>query len=301
MEKTKIVKEKKPRKPIKSVLLKSIIAYFKSFRIVTIPMAFIYFGLLVLILVGLQGLFNSISHFVKGAVEAIAEAGSETSINVGEFFNKIVNNGMSNFFSNLSNSYNEFIASIQGATEALVDKLTATASSAVAIFLQALIIGFVVVLLSFIVSSILTGIAIRKDNQVKNGPVKFILRSLFKTLIFGAFIALGFLLGSLAFWTVPLVILAYLTFSSYYLLIQAYFMNHGKHGAFKSVTFKVYAKFLLLSTVLYLMAIALGAIVFLVIKNGIIAFILVLPFIVYTNKFLDAYAEIYIVNQFRKP
>lgn len=301
MEKVKKVKEKKPRKPIKSVLLKSIIAYFTSFRVVTIPMAFIYLGLLVLIFVCMQGLFNSITYFAKGAVQAIAEAGSEASINVKDFFDKIISNGFANFLDNLSKSYNEFIASIQGASEALIDKLTATATSAVAIFLQALLIGGIVVLVSFIISSVLTGIAIRKENQVKNSPTRFILRSLIKTVVFALFIVLGIFLGTLALWTIPIVIVVYLLFSSYYLLIQAYMMNHDKKGAFKQVKFKYYAKFLLISSVLYLMAVALGALIFLVIRNLIIALIVVLPFIVYTNKFLDAYAEIYIVNQFQQP
>ncbi len=301
MKKEKIIKEKKPRKPINSVLLKSIVAYFKSFRIVTIPMAFIYLGLLILILVCMQGLFNSITYFAKGAVGAITEAGGEATLNISEFFNKIISNGFENFLGNLRNAFNEFISSIQGATEALVSKLTDIATSAVGIFLTALLIGFIVVLISFIASSILTGIAIRKENNVKNGPVRFILRSLLKAVVFGSFIALGFFLGSVALWSIPLVIIAYLLFSSYYLLIQAYMMNHNIKEAFKQVKFKYYAKFLLINFVLYLMAIALGALVFLIIRNIIIAFIIVLPFIVYTNKFLSAYAEIYIVNQFPKP
>ena len=301
MEKVKKVKEKKPRRPIKSVLLKSIIAYFTSFRIVTIPMSFIYLGLLVLIFVGMQGLFNSITYFAKGAIQAIAEAGGDVSINVKEFFSKIISNGLDNFLNNLSKSYNEFIASIQGASEALLDKLTATATSAVGVFLRALLIGGIVVLVCFIVSSVLTGIAIRKENQVKNSPSRFILRSLLKTVVFASFIVLGIFLGYLALWTIPIVIVIYLFFSSYYLLIQAYMMNFNKKEAFKQVKFKYYAKFLLINTVLYLMAITLGALVFLVIRNLIIALIVVLPFIVYTNKFLDAYAEIFIINQFQQP
>lgn len=294
-------KEPKVRKPIKSVLLKSIGAFFKSFQIVTIPMAFIYLGILILMLLTFQGLFRSISNFAVGSVKAIAEMGGDVSINVKDFFNNVISNSNGDFFNGLSKSFNGFIANIQGATADLVDKLQKIAAESMRLFLTDFVVGFVVVVLLSIVGSVLTGIAIRKANGVKNNPGRFFLRTLLKTLVFASFLALGIWLGSLAAWTIPLVILVYLSFSSYYLLIQGYLMNIERKNAFKQIKFKFYMKFLGINAILYLMSFALGALIFLVVKNGIIAMFLVLPFIVYTNKFLDAYAEIFIINQFQKP
>ena len=75
-------------------------------------------------------------------------------------------------------------------------------------------------------------------------------------------------------------------------------MNKDKKEAFKKIKASIYFKFLLINTLLYLMSLAIGGLLFLIIRDPIIALLVILPFIVYTNKFLDAYAEIYIVNIF---
>ena len=70
-------KEKKNKKPINSIVLKSFVSFFKSFKVVTIPMAFIYFGLLVLTLLSVQGLFRGITYFSTSSIQALADAARE--------------------------------------------------------------------------------------------------------------------------------------------------------------------------------------------------------------------------------
>lgn len=276
-------------------------SFFKSLRFVVVPMAFIYLGVLSLLSLVFEGLIKGISHFSNVVGQICKEASGTVSLNVNSFVNYA--QSQSNITpETLTNFLNTFINDIKGVGEAQIGQLQSAAAYSTAMFIGYLIVGLVIFAISFLLGTLFTGFVIRRDSGIKISFWKWLVRALFKALLFASFLAVAYFAGKLTQWLYIAILFVYSLLDLFLSFLFAYFLHKGRTDKkFKEVIkARDFFTFYFTSVLITLIAVVLSILIILIGSNIFIAIILFAPFLVLMFKFYENNAETYVVRKMDK-
>ena len=276
-------------------------SFFKSLRFVVVPMAFIYLGILSFVALIFEGLVRGISHFSNVIAQICKEASGTVSLNVNSFVDYA--QSQSNISpETFTNFLNTFINDIKGVGEAQLGQLKSAAAYSTTMFIGYFIVGLAVFAVSFLLGTVFTGFVIRRDSGIKISFWKWLVRALFKALLFVAFLGVAYVAGKLTQWLYIAILFAYSLLDLFLSFLFAYFLHKGRTNKKFREVIKVrdFFTFYFTSVLITLIAVALSILIILIGSNIFIAIILFAPFLVVMFKFYENNAETYVVRKMDK-
>ncbi|MCR5505965.1 MAG: hypothetical protein K6F07_03125 [Bacilli bacterium] len=275
-------------------------AFFKNLRLIVIPMAFIYLGAIIWGVLALEGVFKGINNFSTTLKSVADTSGGSISINISNFINGLSEEtgfdpeSMKIYFDN-------FIKNLKLTSEGAINQLQNSASAAITDIILSLVLGFVIFVLLFIIGAFVTGLAVRRDAGIKAHLGKFILRGIFRGLVFiAAAVGIYYLLNNnIAPWLSAVIVLLFIALDCFLTFSFSYWLHRGKSG-FKYrevIRFRDVVVYFLTILLLFIGAIAIGVGIFFLIGDPIIAIIIVIPFIVITLQFFGNYIETFVMRK----
>lgn len=271
--------------------------FFKNLKYVVIAMAFIYLGGIFFIISTFKGAFLSISHFATNTLSILEQNGANLNFDFSELQNSIQGRNVTNIQETLANTFNSIIQKLSETSQKVADEVSVVANEAVNSFIAFFVIGIVFLIIMFVLGSVLCGVQIKKANNIKGGLKSFLLRTFLKTVVFALLIAAIAYFIQRINWAAGLCALALLIFQTLFSLYQAHIVQKGAKNVFKNITLKDVAKYIGMILLLYIIAALLILIIFVVLNDPILSILITLPIIVYIDKFIDIYAELYVVKK----
>ena len=273
-------------------------SFFKSLRYIVVPMAFIYFGTLSLFLLFIEGIVRAVTLFGSTLANVVKSSSGEVTVHVNDFINHFKTE--QNITSGVARSYfDEFIASLKGLSAENLNTLKDSGAQATRVFMTYLIIGAVLFVVGFILSIVITGICIRKDSGMKSNAGKFMIRLLFKIIMLGLLILAIWLIGKVNTWlSIPLTIV-YVLLDTFLSFVFAYWLHKGKtkRGLFKTVKFGDILIYFLTAILMYALALGIVLLFVLLIRDVMMAIVIIIPFLVLVSEFFDNHAETYVARK----
>ena len=273
-------------------------SFFKSLRFIVVPMAFIYFGALSLILLFVEGLVKAVSIFGSTLSTVVKNTSGEVSVKINDIINyfKTTNSYDAN---TIRSYFDDFIANLKGVSAENLELLKVSGGEAAKSFLIYLIIGVVIFVVSFLISIILTGTCIRKDSGIKVSPWKAILRFLFKTVMLALLVFGLWGISRLNNWLAIPLIVVYVLFDTFISFLFAYWIHKGKtkRGFFKTIKIGDVLIYFLTAILMYVLALAILFLFVFAIRDIIMAIVVIIPFLVLVSEFFDNHAETYVARK----
>lgn len=276
-------------------------SFFKNIKYIIIPMAFIYLGALFFIISGFKGAYNSISYFVKNTTAIVQENGENINIDLSQLQDTIKNENLANIEEVLKDTFNNIIKQIKSSSEAVSSAVTKVAEDAVGKFVVPLVLGFVFLIIMFIVGSCICGVQIRKANGLKGGLKVFVLNTLINSVFIAALVSVVAFFVQKFVWVAGVGAALLILMQALFALYRAHIVQKGGRGMFKSITFKDALKYFGMILLMYVVAVCLIGVMFALFKDAVLSVLIALPLLVYVNKFLDIYAELYVVKKSELP
>ena len=273
-------------------------AYLKNLKLTVIPMAFTYLGAIILIIFAWRGAASLIGILTAGLSAAAGIAAKGFSMNAAELsaaFREI--HSLSGIGTFVNEGVGSFVEKLGITAAETLEKIGNTVTEALESFFIRIGSGFLVFFLLFVVGFVLCSIAVRKSSGARVSGKTVLLNTIFKVILLSIAIGgLGYASSLKSGWALLAAVV--LVLLEIFLKLLGAFLSQYKfkeiRHVFRLVNPKTMLAFTALTILLTCLAFGLGYLIFLLLKDTLIALILVAPLIVYVLCFLDALAEIYV-------
>ena len=271
----------------------SIKSYFKNLKHVYSAMAFTYLGGLILVVIVLTTAYNSMANFVNELGKIISKYGENISVNLSDAINRFSETNIQDI-EGLQIALKEFIDSLGISSSDAINEAVNAASIVAVSVVTSLIVGTIIFGILVIVGSFVCGRQIRKDNDLKFKFRDLLLKGILKPFLFVILLAFSVNIVMEKQWTLAIALPVFILLEALAMLLFALW---SQKGASKIIKFKDFLNFVLLTIIAYVIFAGVFVLVWLISKSPIVALIFVLPMLIFSSKFLDAYSEIHVRNK----
>ena len=273
-------------------------SFFKSMRFIVIPMAFIYFGVLALAILLIEGIIKAIAIFGAALNSVIKTTGQAISLNINKFMDYI-SNTKSFDVNNTKGFFDGLIANLKLDDQGSIQKLSDAGVNAGKTLLVYVLIGAIILIVGLLLSFIITGIVIRKDSGMKSNFGKYLLRLLFRVILLAGLIFATWGINKLSkWWAIPLtigyfIIDVFLSFFTSFILHK----KKGNKGFFKTLRFRDILVYILTNLLLVIITLGIVALLMLLIQDLILAVVVMIPILVLICEFFSNQVEIFVMKR----
>ena len=274
-------------------------AYFINSRFILFPATILGIGIIAFFALRFAGIYISQTDFANQANAMLEESGEAERV-AYPTFQSVFYETFQGF--KISADLTTMITSTGITDKALTDALKGQISDSVSAHNVFAIIGFGILFIAYLLSSVICGKKIKEANHVASGLKYTILNWVLKILVFGGLlIGLGYLFGLLPWASAIVSFILIPLFQALFSLWRAFLVQRGlkkTFGMFHVITFRDVIIFLLLTWGIYFIFGSFAVVlVSLFPDHAILTLVLALPLYVYTACFLEVYAQVYILEK----
>ena len=271
-------------------------AYFKGFNVLLLVAAFIYFGATIFFALLIIGLTNSLGSFNNGVLALLNGEQLAITLQTKDIINVLTSeNAVQAYYESLKNYASSIASTHSDEFNAQMDVLARKSAASFTIYY---VIGYVVIGVSYFLGSFFSTRRIKKKNNVKGGLIRFVIGKLLESVVFAGLISLATYLLGLRPWTAPISGVVIAVLQAFLALLKASILQKGFHkSTFKDLKFLDAMKFIIINIIFYLALFGIAVGISTLSKSLLLGVLIILPLLIYTDKFLNSYAAIYVIQK----
>lgn len=276
------------------MLKKSLKAFFSNMNAIIYVMAFVYFGATIFFSLVILGASNSFTQFAIDIKTLLQDQSITLKVEVNDLLKLLQQeNSIDNFKAMLQ----DFVSSLSIQGQSAIEQATNIINNAVNTFTIYVAIGLIILIIGYFIGSFLCGREIKIKQHVKRGILVALVGKFLGSVIFGGLLVIATYLLNLFPWSAAISGVVIALLQAFFALWRAAILQNGRKGALKNVKFKDVLSYVTINIILYVIGFGLAYLLILLSGSVTLGIVIALPLLVYTNKFLDSYACIYVVKK----